>query len=227
MDKYVGNITTTENLDKIIIEVLAEDVSRAIREISASEIIAQVALGNRPTSLLVDNRGNRPITDANLRVQAFFADTTQIREAVYATYAKIQDLTRVASGAARGSYQIWFKEQNIGSQPGAIEPYLLKFDPTTDYFRIVGPVLVYGRKIYWNPLGKPKFTKIPGFRSKGLLVKLVRIRGLMNQVEQSMRRKYRSIAIAEDWVVTTALPKDGRTPAIWIGFKKKGALKSG
>jgi hypothetical protein len=95
-------------------------------------------------------------------------------------------------------------------------------DPAKDGFRIVGPVIVYGRKIYWNPKGKPKYRRSIGYKSKTLVVKLRSIRGIMDQVEKQMRRKYRGIAVAEQWVTTSALPKDGRTPGLYIGFKKRG-----
>jgi len=219
--------TTTERLDKIVLEAAAEDLQAVLRYVAAIAIKEQIDLGNPPTSLLVDNRGLKDIATAERRVQAFFARTEDLEKAVYEAWSLVQSLTRVATGRAAGSYQLWFNEQPIGSSPGAVSIYINKFNPATDYFRIVGPVLVYGRKIYWNPKGKAKFTKKTVARGPGFAIKAVRIRGIMNQVEQSMRRRYRGLAIAEDWVVTPALPKDGRTPGLWLGFKRKGTLLAG
>lgn len=216
--------TTTQRLDKIIYEVVEEDLQTVLRLVAAEAIDEQRLLGNPPTSLVVDNSGYKSITTAEKRVQAFFGNVEDLRLAVREAWQLIQDRTRVASGAARSSYQVWFKEQRIGSSPGAIEPYLQNFNPATDYFRIVGPVLVYGRKVYWNPLGAPRFTKRTAFKAPGVSVKLVKIRGIMNQVEQIIKRRYRGLAITEDWVVTSALPKDGRTPGMWFGFRRRGTL---
>lgn len=219
--------TTTERIDKIILEVATEDLETVLRYVAAIEIQNQQNQNNPATSIIVDNRGRKDIATAQRRVQAFFVNTDDILNAVNEAWAKVLSLTRVASGRAASSYQLWFKEQPIGSSPGAAGAYIRQFNPATDYFRIVGPVLVYGRKIYWNPKGKPKFVKKVVARTKDLTVKAIRIRGVMNQVEQSMRRRYRNLAIAEDWVVTSALPFDGRTPGLWIGFKRKGTLLQG
>lgn len=219
--------TTTERLDKIVLEVAVEDLQAVLRFVAATAIQEQRDIGNQPTSLLVDNRGLKDIATAERRVQAFFADTEQLRKAVYDAWNQVQALTRVATGRAASSYQLWFREQRIGSTPGAVETYIDRFNPAVDYFRIVGPVLVYGRKIYWNPKGRAKFVKRVAVRGKDFTIKAVKIRGIMNQVEQSMRRRYRYLAIAEDWVTTSALPKDGRTPGLWLGFKRKGTLLAG
>lgn len=223
--------TTTERLDKIVIEVGLDDLIQTLRYVGATAIQEQRTLGNPPTNILVDGRGNAPIDGATKRIQAFFADKEQIRLAVYDAWKQIQGLTRVATGLASLSYELWYNEQPVGRTPAAVETYLDRFNPQKDYFRIVGPVLVYGRKIYWRPKGapgkRPRVSKRVALRTGSAVFKVVRNRGIMNLVEESMRRRYRSIAIAEDWVNTNALPKDGRTPALWIGFKRKGAVVNG
>jgi hypothetical protein len=214
----------TQSLDKTVLEVAERDLPFIVSRLSSLLIADQVRLGNPPTNIIVDNRGRTPITQAKRRVQAFFADKAALRRAVYEAWNKIQSLTRVATGRAAGSYELWFNEQRIGRTPAAVETYLDRFNPAKDYFRIVGPVLVYGRKVYWNPKGKPKFKKKTVLRTKSAVFKLVSIRGIMDQTEQTLRRRYRMLAITEDWVTTKALPKDGRTPGLWLGFKKKGTL---
>lgn len=215
--------TVTGSLEKIIYEVAEEDLQYVLRVVAAGAIQQQRDAGNPPTSILVDNRGNRFIDTAQKRVQAFFANTDELGKAVTATWNAVISQTRVASGRAVASYQLWHNETNIGNL-GALQGALKNFNPGKDYFRIVGPVLIYGRKVYWNPAGVPKFRKKIIARTRSLTVKAVQIRGVMNLVEQSMRRRFRHIAIAEDWVVTPALPTDGRTPAIWLGFKRKGSV---
>jgi hypothetical protein len=156
-------------------------------------------------------------------VQAFFADKSDIRRAVYEAWNRILSLTRVRTGRAAASYELWFNDTRIGRTPAAVETYIDRMDPYKDFFRIVGPVIVYGRKIYWNPRGKPRIKKITAYRSKRLTVKLLRIKGIMFQVRDAMRRKFRNVGISEQWVTTGALPKDGRTPGLRIGFKRRGS----
>lgn len=213
---------STDELDKIIVECALQDIPFVIRSIASNEILQQTRQNNPPTNIIVDGSGRKAITSAQRRVQAFFVDKAMVRRAVYEAWNRILNLTRVRSGRAASSYELWFNNAKIGSTPSSIEAYLEKMDPAKDGFRIVGPVLVYGRKVYWNPKGKPKFRKLTAYRSKTLTVKLRRIKGIMDQVEQQMRRRYRGLAIAEQWVITSALPKDGRTPGLYIGFKKRG-----
>jgi hypothetical protein len=224
LEAQVKGYKTTDQLDKLILEVGLKDLEQALRLVAGQVIQEQIDLGNPPTSILVDGRGTRDIDRAQRRVQAFFADTEALRKAFYEAWSRVIALTRVKSGRAAASYQVWFNNTPIGSTPSAIDGYIKNFNPAKDAFRIVGPVLVYGRKVYWKPAGTPRFEKRIGLKTPTAVFKLVRIRGIMNQVEQSLRRKYRYLAITEDWVVTSALPTDGRTPGLWLGFKRKGTV---
>lgn len=219
--------TANDRLDKVILETLFEDVETVLRYVAVNEIAGQRALGNPATSLLVDGRGGKPIDTAQRRVQAFFANTDDLRKAVYEAWDLVQNTTRRRSGRAASSYQLWFKESSIGNSPAGVETALRNFNPATDYFRIVGPMLIYGRKVYWNPVGKARFVRKAiriKTQSAQFVIGVRRIRGVMNLVEQAMKRRYRNLAITEDWVVTSALPSDGRTPGLWLGFKRRGTL---
>lgn len=219
----VVSVTQSDGLDKIVLDVALKDLPYVVRTLSSQLLAEQVRLGNPPTNIIVDGSGKRPITEAKRRVQAFFADKEAVRRAVEEAWTRIQQLTRVKSGRAAASYEVWFNNKKIGNSPAAVSSYLDRMDPSKDFFRIVGPVLVYGRKIYWNPRGKPRFRTKRLFKLKtGTEVRLKRIRGIMDQVKTAMRRRYRFLAISESWVQTTALPKDGRTPAMFIGFKRRG-----
>lgn len=227
MDKIelpIRSVAVTQRLEKTVLEVGVQDLEFIVSQLSAQLIQEQIDLGNPPTSIVVDGSGRRDVRTAKKRVQAFFADKAAIRQAVYEAWNRILNLTRVRTGRAAGAYELWFNDKPVGRTPAAVEMYLDRMVPGKDAFRIVGPVLVYGRKIYWNPKGKPKIKKITVFRGKDVTIKLRRIRGIMDTVEQSMRRRYRYLAITEDWVTTTALPKDGRTPGLYIGFKRRGSL---
>lgn len=219
--------TTFEELDKIVIKVGVEDLKRTLQLVAGQAINEQIQLGNKLSNLIVDNSGRKDITTAERRIQAFFGGAVnkeRIRAAVFEAWNRIQVLTRRDTGRAQLSYQLWFNEVPIGASPAACDIYLDRMTQR-DHFSIVGPVLIYGRKLYWNPAGKARFSKRVKLRTKSATFKVVRIVGIMKSVETALRRRYRDVAIAESWVLTRALPFDGRTPAIWIGPKKKGAVK--
>jgi len=219
-------VTTTEELDKIVITVAEKDLVRMLRLVGAQAIDEEIRAGNPVTNIIVDNRGNKPIDTAERRIQAFFGpDRSRIRKAVFEAWARIQALTRRDSGRAQLSYELWFNDRPIGATPAAVDLTIERMSQR-DHFSIVGPVLIYGRRIYWNPVGKPRFSRRVKLRTGSATFKTVRVVGIMKRVETELRRNYRDVAIAESWVKTTALPKDGRTPALWIGPKKRGAVKT-
>lgn len=216
----------SDGLDKIILQVGAEDILAVLRAVAIEEIGQQINIGNKPTNLLVDNRSSRSIEQAQRRVQAFFVDVELVYKAVIAAWQRALGLTRSRTGKAQASYQLWFNDRYVANTPGAARQYLDNFKPGEDYFRIVGPVVAYGRKLYWSPRGTPRFERKSILKTKNLHIKIVRVKGIMNLVAAAMRKRFRGVAVYEAWVTTSALPKDGRTPGVVIGFKRRGKLTS-
>lgn len=214
------------DIDKFVYDVAFDDLLTTLRYVAATEIKEQIDIGNTPTNILVDNRSGtyRSIDAAQKRVQAFFADTNEILAALDEAWVEVRKLTPVYTGRSIASYQIWYNNTVIGNNPTAARQFAARFNPAKDQFRIVGPVLIYGRKVYWNPNGKVRLKKITVFRSKALVVKKIRIRGIMDLAAKKVQARHKSIQVAEAWVLTGALPKDGRTPAIVLSYRKKGSL---
>lgn len=227
-----GTVTVTDDLEKIVFSVGQDDLQSFLRAIASQAINEQIQLGNPITNLIVDGSGVKAVAQAQKVILAYFTDTDTLRQAIYDGWRIAQSLTRVLSGRAQLSYQLWYNNTPIGSSPGACEIYLDRMVPSKDFFRIVGPLVVYGRKLYWNPATngkKQKFTKRKIAQVGNTVFKVVRTKGIMDQVADQLKRKYKGLAIANSWVTTSAsaLPKDGRTPALYLGFKKRGAIVNG
>jgi len=218
------SITVTKDLDKIFYDVAIEDLEKTLRYVAAEEILNQVRIDNKPTSLLVDNSG-RDINIAKKRVRAFFADTAQLYEALTVCYAYIRSLVPRRSGRAAFSYEVWLNDRRVGRDPFEIRALIENMDPSKDFVRIVGPVVAYGRKVNYNPGGTRRFTKRTVARTRTTVIKSVKIQGIMERVEKMVGRRYPALYVRESWVTTSALPKDGRTPGLVIGFAKRGRLK--
>jgi hypothetical protein len=163
-------------LEKYILQVLPEDISAVIRAVAIEELNAQVALGNNPSQITVDNVSiqRHGIDRAKRRVRMFFQDTAMLIKAVSEIYNLLQQITRIQTPAknsivARRNFYLWLNGVNLGLMPQALSklglPGLLTPESVV---RVVGPLVPYGRKLFWNPVGasgKMKFYRIKSKKS--------------------------------------------------------------
>lgn len=163
-----GQITTT--IERYIVSVLPENISSAIRAIALNELAQQQAINNDPSQILVDNTtgAKREIMTAKRRVQIRFQDTENLLRAVRDLYAMMQKITRLQSPPknaiiARNNFYLYLHGGGAGSGGGGVNlgllpaaltkiafPGVLTFDSVV---RVVGPLVNYGRKLFWNPVG--------------------------------------------------------------------------
>lgn len=218
------NVRVTENLDKVFYEVIQEDMYKALQYTAAIAINEQLSIGNPLTSLLVDGRPNRYIDTAQKRIRAFFFDGREVYKAFTDAVNLISTLVPRRSGRAAFSYEFWCNEKPVGKDLSRVEAFTRTMGPQ-DYVRIVGPTLVYGRKVNYNPGGIKRFSRRTVVRTKSFLVKKVKVQGIMERVQNLIGRRYSGLYVKESWVKTNDLPKDGRTPGIVIGVSKRGKLR--
>lgn len=154
-----GELTMT--IEKYILAVLPENIQTAIRSIALYEINGQMNIGNNPSQILVDNMSGskREIAQAKRRVNAKFQDTTNLLEAVKEIYALLQQITRIQNPAqndivARDNFYLFLNGVNLGLMPMALTKIAYPGMLTADSIvRVVGPLVNYGRKLFWNPVG--------------------------------------------------------------------------
>ena len=240
---------TTEGFATIIpnLELLGETVQR----ISAVEIMKEVKKGNQPQNLIVDNRKSKPFNKADFRVVALFGDPRAIANATVNVLRELRNYTRKKSGTAKGSYELW--KVDHAKDPGKmlysnatnlsvsiIEKWAASLPPFGKLV-IVGPMTDYGRKLYWNPLGKTPDYKYEGRARYRIgydeVGRLSRINAKYISGERSkkktnmrdlvvgkVRSRHPTVTIMGRWVRDLVINDDAWWPGISIGIKSKGRL---
>jgi hypothetical protein len=174
-------------LEKYILQVLPKDITAAIRAVAMTELNEQVALDNKPSQIIVDNlpASKRSIERACRSVKLRFQDSTAIVAAVNEAYQLLQQITRIQRPpknnlVARTQFFLWLNGVNLGQMPAALVKISMPGMLTPDSIvRIVGPLVPYGRKLFWNPVGastKMSFRRVNSQKSK-LGVRFLPMRG--------------------------------------------------
>jgi len=227
----------------------ASFLGETVQRIAANEIMREVKKDNPPQNLIVDNRDSKPFNQADFRVTALFTDAKIIAIATLEVIKILQSLTRKITGAARGSYQIWTVNNSkdkgkkwINASTSASLSTLEKLAnilPPSGRLVVVGPLVDYGRKLYWNPLTSRKLGGRARYKigyEEGT-TRLSRINAKYIEGERAkrntntrdlllgrVRRKYPGTLIIGRWVLDNVVNGDNRWPGIAIGIKSKGRL---
>jgi len=153
--------TISGSIEKYILTVLPKDILAAIRGVSYMELDAQLAIGNKPSQILVDNMSvtKRGIERAQRKVVMRFQDTKVLLEAVREIYELLQRVTRLQSPpqnniVARQNFYLYLNGVNLGKMPEALGRIAYTGILTQEsVVRVVGPLVPYGRKSFWRPVG--------------------------------------------------------------------------
>lgn len=151
-------------LDEYVLKVLPKDLLTVLRGVSYQELNAQITNGNAPSQVLVDGRaiGAKGIDQARRAVSMRFADTNLLVAAVIEIYNLLQRVTRLQSPAkneivARKNFHLWLDGRPLGLMPGALSKITRAGALNSkSVVRVVGPLVNYGRKLYWSPIGRGK-----------------------------------------------------------------------
>jgi hypothetical protein len=200
----VRRVPTSQRLDKTIAEVGEADLRFCLGAIFAREVAEQKNVGNPASNILVDGSGGKPLSEVRRSARAYFVNRESVRRAAEDALRIITLLVRYKTGKARASIEVWLNDKPAGSVASATARM-----GTEDRVRIVGPGVAYGRKLYWRPVGKPKFSK-RGVR-----------RSILDIAIRRIKSRHKGLAIVEEWVET---PDLARTPALAIGQNVKGRL---
>jgi hypothetical protein len=178
-----GNLLSTT--DQFVLRVLPQDLLSVLRAVSFDELNTQVALKNTPSQIIVDgmSAGKRSIERAMRRVQIRFQDFAMLIKAVNEIYAYLQRITRIQSPAqnsivARHNFHLMIDGSLIGMMPQALSKLTENNLTRGSVVRVVGPLVNYGRKLFWNPVGtssKMKYRRVKS--SRGIGVRFMPLRG--------------------------------------------------
>lgn len=148
-------------LDTYVLKVLPQDLLSVLRAVAQEELDGQITTGNVPSQILVDGRsvGRRQIAQAQRSVSLRFADTRTLIDATREAYAALYRITRVQSPpkngiVARQHYWLYKNGTPLGMMPGALYKVKAEDLDISTVLRVVGPLVNYGRKLYWRPIGR-------------------------------------------------------------------------
>jgi len=223
-----------------------------IQKIAASEITKEIRNDNPPTSIIVDNKKNKPFNQADYRILTNFANTDDMAYAAVTLIDTLQRYTRRFTGRARGSYQIWtsdsFKDGGTKAFQGTPGITTLKniaklLTGPQSRLIVVGPMVDYGRKLYWYPFsaknqkypGKSqerlpgRANKVAGYDAstgKTSFLKGIRDTNMADLVIPRVKAKHKGVLLRGRWVTVPSKNINGsnRWPGIAIGLKQKGRL---
>jgi hypothetical protein len=162
-----GNEEVTSRLDTYVLRALPADLLTVLRGVAFQELDGQVTSGNLPSQILVDGRSvsRRGIIEATRSVSMRFADTATLVEAIKAAYAILLRVTRIQNPAmnnivARKNFWLYMNGKSVGLLPGAFTKLTPDKLNHKTILRVVGPLVNYGRKLYWNPIGRSKVMEL-------------------------------------------------------------------
>jgi hypothetical protein len=239
------SLTKKGRVRKNTFQVLIPDatfLAETIQKIAAHEILKEKSHGNSPTNIIVDNRDSKPFNQAQFRVVALFADPKLIAIGASEVIRQLNSVTKRLSGRAQASFEIWTvsntkdpgkKIMNASAANHATLLALAESLPVGGRLVVVGPLVKYGRKLYWSPKFARKAKGTRARYSAGYDIdsgKLSRVRtgdrdtNMRDLVIGRVRGKYKSLSIIGRWVVGDMVNGDNRWPGIAIGLKSKGSL---
>ena len=173
----IGPTSRVHNVERYVLQVLPLDLISTIRAVALKELWDQEKLHDNPASqVLVDNMpsSRRGIDRAMRRVVMRFADIRLIRQAVHEIYMLLQRITRLQSPAknsiiARQHFHLFVGMRDYGLMPMALSKLTERIftqDGPDTVVRVVGPLVPYGRKLFWNPVGASNKMSVRRYKSK-------------------------------------------------------------
>ena len=172
----IGAAGKIHNVERYVLQVLPLDLISTIRAVAIKELWDQEKLHDNPASqVIVDNMpsSRRGIERAMRRVVMRFADIRLIRPAIHELYMLLQRVTRLQSPAknsivARQHFHLFVGMRDYGLMPMALskltERVFTQDGPDT-VVRVVGPLVPYGRKLFWNPVGASNKMQVRRYKS--------------------------------------------------------------
>lgn len=175
------------NVETYVLRVLPQDILATIRAVALDELTTQVRFfKNNPSQIIVDNvsGGRRSIDRAMRRVQIRFVDYKLMVKAVSEAYAVLQRITRLQNPAknaivARQNFALTLNGVMMGKMPEALAKISSYEGMLTQdsILRIIGPLVPYARKLFWNPVGASSKMSFYRVKSKKNGVRFLPLRG--------------------------------------------------
>ncbi len=232
----------------------ASHLSDMVQRIAATEVNKEIRRGNPPQNFIVDNQDAKPFNQAGFRILTLFADSRVVAQATHALVRELQKRTIVGkTGAAKASYQIWSAKgkRDTGKMeiPNANSASIDQLEALYNTLPaggdnrliVVGPLVKYGRVLYWRPKGYEKLAGRARYRivynsTTGRLSRINanRIDGERKKKHTNMkdlavgvmRRRFKGVRILGQWVKGhDTVAGDNSWPGIAVGLRLKGRVR--
>lgn len=221
-------------LAKDILVVAEADYLTVLRGIAGQEINEQISIGNKPANVIVDNRQNKPITQALYSVRVFFLDVAMMISAAKSAYGELQRVNRRVTGKTAGEYEVYVQTEGrvtlVGSDPGSLNSGNVKLG-TGIY--IVGPMVPFTRK-YRYMMGSGVEARFRRSKAKRYSKWKARDKPLVQRsihelAAMSAQRKHVNVNIVDTFVQSRNLNPGGkvavdRVPAVAIWSRRRGRI---
>lgn len=225
MDNYtvrLREVPTTKDLQKFMVTVPPQDLVDTLRQVAVHEIAQEATQGSKPSAIIVDGT-TQGVIFAQRRIQAIYGDAGELAAAMHEAFDLMRRLTRFKTGRARASYRLVLNGHVVGDE-SAVDRVAVRMT-SRDSAVIVGPLTIYGRKLYWNPI-----TTGPRLRQKKYKRRDRSTRGrgatftepIGMAAARLVRRKYRTLTVREVWVATSifaGIGADNRAPGVMVRYK--------
>lgn len=230
---------TRKGIGQDIVECAEKDYLYVLRTIPVQEIDGQKAIGNKPTNIIVDGRGGKPIDQATKSVYVYFSDAAVLIRAIYEAYAQLQTLGRRVTGDTLGQARYY---QSVGKN-GAVTQIGTPTEvsiPKADVFKtdlyVALPVAHIRKWQYLNRAGgllkrKSKDRRIlRGVASGGYSAAVSRVQqSVFDRVAQVVRRKFKLVEASFMFIKHANVNAKGKTsiteiPAVKVFLKRRGRL---
>lgn len=178
--RRVKTLRTPEELRAFALDGLYGYATDVLLE--ANEIEQRKNPPNTATAIRLDRR-TRPLTERQAaainrlpvnntriegwrrRISLFYGQQVDIFQAVSAVYNDLVRLTRADTGRGAGSIYFWCEDKDNPpgvrlSSLGQVRAWLIGVEGTRVTVHILGPTVVYRRKLVYNPRGRPFQQKV-------------------------------------------------------------------
>jgi len=219
-----------------------DDMGEAVRLVTIREATIQAKKFDNPFSkMIVDSKPGKKFKDAQYRIVTTFLDVEEMAKAAQAVARELYKVTRKKTGKGRKSIEVWtidhFDTAKDGGRwkannaPNKSINFYIKIAENLKpggAIVIAGPMVDYGRKLYWKPdgvggAGQPKntiTTKIFGYKDSDGNQVNVRKRRTKNEhdiVVGRMKRKFRGAYVTGRWVRSRSVGSS-KAPDRWPGI---------
>ncbi len=211
-------------MTKDILEVAEKDYKFVLQAIAYQEIDNQIRIGNKPSNIIVDGSGNKPITDAAKSIVVYFTDAKSMIKAIQAAHDELRLTGRSVSGNTLENLT-YYAAQGRG-QPTAGLPVASAVNAGTALY-ITIPVAWVRHWQFMNAKGTPTTRRSRAKINKGKKVMVAE--SIFDRAARKVQKQFPYLRVYFTFIEVANVNPSGRPvtriPAVCVRQKRKGLLQ--